>query len=163
MPGISVDFDWDDDELQRKLDTLIAEWPRHRAAVRRAIMEDVAGGLRREIPTSSGAAKQTIRLRDIDSQRPAKVVAGGKRGVDYIRPLLEGSRPHPPGSWTPEENPRLARWAARNGMDFDRVYWHIAEHGTEAHDFVSGPVAETQARAADIGATVLRQRGVFDR
>ena len=162
MPGLTIDFDWDDESLERELEAIVAGWPSHRAAVRRAIMEDVAGGLRREIPTSSGAAKQTIRLEDIESQRPAKVVAGGKRGVDYIEPLLKGSRPHAPGPPNPVDNPRLDRWARRHGMSFDTIYWHIAEHGTEPHDFVTGPVEKTQARAADIGATVLRNRGVFD-
>ena len=161
MAGLTIDFDWDDDSLQRELDAIVAGWPSHRAAVERAIMEDVAGGLRRSIPTSSGAAKQTIRLEDIGSQRPAKVVAGGKRGVNYVENILEGSAPHPPGSWNPAENPRLARWASRHGMSFDQVYWSIAEHGTEGTDFVSGPVARTQADAADIAVSVLRQRGVF--
>lgn len=159
---VTINFDWDDETLERKLQTVVDGWPGHRAAIKRAIMEDAAGGMRRDIPTSSGAAKQTIRVVDADTPRKAKVMAGGKRGVDYIKPLLEGSRPHGPGPSSPAENPRLARWAARHGMEFDDIYWHIYHHGTKPHDFVTTPVAETQARAGDIGERVLRTRGVFD-
>jgi hypothetical protein len=157
---------WDDDELQRKLDALGAEWPQHRSAVLDALAEDVAGGLRREIPTSSGAAKQTIRTRGTGrDDNEAEVLAGGMRGVNYVESILHGSRPHAPGSSNPAENTSLARWARRNNYPggFESIYWSIYHHGTSANDFVSEPVAETQARADDIAERVLRQRGVFDR
>lgn len=164
MP-LRAGFEFDDDDLQAYFDDIVDDWPRHRAAILDALAVDLAGNLRREIPTSSGAAKSTIRSRGVDTPGPAEVLAGGQRGVDYIEPLLEGSDPHPPGPPTPAANPSLARWARRNNYPggFDSIYWSIARYGTEPHDFVSEPVADTQADAGDIAERVLQRREVFDR
>jgi hypothetical protein len=166
MPsGFAAGFAFDDDEFQRFVERVDDEWPSHRAAILDALAEDLAGELRREIPTSSGAAKSTIRTVGTKTPGPAEVVAGGMRGVDYIEPLLEGSEPHAPGPPTPAANPSLARWARREGYPggFESIYWSIYHYGTEPHDFVSGPVAETQSRAGDIAERVLERREVLDR
>ena len=157
-------FRWDDDDLQADLDDLTDEWPRHRSAILRALGEDLVGGLERSIPTSSSAAKQTLRTVNTEGGNEAEVVAGGMAGVDYIEAILEGSRPHAPGSSDPSENTSLARWARRNNYPggFDSIYWSIYHYGTEGTDFVSEPVATTQSRADDIAERVLRKRGVFD-
>jgi hypothetical protein len=157
-------FDWDDAELDAYFDGVSESWPAHRRAVLRALGEDLVGNIKREIPTSSGSAKATVRTVVTDGANRGEVRAGGKRGVDYIRPLLEGSRPHAPGSSDPSVNTSLARWARRNNYPggFDSIYWHIYHYGTEPHDFVTEPLAETQANADRIGERVLRRRGVLD-
>lgn len=163
MP-VTADLEWDASGFRDQLGALIDDWPATREAVLRALGEDLAGNLRREIPTSSGAAEQTIRTVDTGGEGSSKVVAGGMRGVDYIVPLLEGSQPHPPGPSDPAANPRLARWASRNGYPggFHSIYWSIARYGTEPHDFVSAPVEQTQTEADTIAAAVLQRRGVFE-
>lgn len=158
-------FEWDDAELDAYFDEVTDRWPAHRRAVLRALGEDLVGNVKREIPTSSGAAKATVRTVVTDGENRGEVIAGGKRGVDYIRPLLEGSRPHAPGSSNPNTNLALARWARRNNYPggFESIYWSIYHYGTESHDFVTEPVAKTQADAGRIAERVLRRRGVFDR
>jgi hypothetical protein len=163
VPGIDAGFEWNDAALDAYFDHIVDGWPSHRKAILDAMGEDLAGGLRREIPTSSGAAKATIRTEDTDTPGSARVVAGGKRGVDYIEPLLHGSDPHAPGPPSREANPSLARWARRNDYPggFESIYWSIYHYGTESHDFVSGPVDETQDRAGTIAERVLERRQVF--
>lgn len=163
MPGIDAGFEWDDAALDAYFSRVVDGWPSHRKAILDAMGEDLAGGLRREIPTSSGAAKATIRTEGTETSGPARAVAGGKRGVDYIEPLLEGSDPHAPGPPSRSANPSLARWARRNDYPggFESIYWSIYHYGTEAHDFVSGPVEETQERAGTIADRVLERRQVF--
>jgi len=137
--------------------------PRHARAVQRAIGEDLVGGMKREVGTNTGRLKGTIRTVET-ADGGLRVVAGGQWGVDYVLPHLKGSEPHPPGSPDPSENTALARWARRNNYPggFDSIYWSIARYGTEAHDFVSEPLRETQRDAGDLAETVLRNRGVFD-
>jgi hypothetical protein len=157
-------FEWDDTDLEAYFSQIVDGWPRHRQAVLNALAEDLAGGVRREIPTSSGAAKSTVRTVEQSGRRPNQVVAGGKRGVDYIQPLLEGSEPHAPGPPTPAANPSLARWARRNDYPggFESIYWSIYHYGTEPHDFLSGPLDESEADAGRIAERVLRRREVLD-
>ena len=164
MAGISGGFRLDD-ELQERLEQIDENWPRHRSAILRALGEDLVGNIKREIPTSSGTAKSTVRTANTDGPGPGQVVAGGKRGVDYIKPLLEGSQPNAPGPPNAAENQALARWARRNDYPggFESIYWSIYHYGTEAHDFVTGPVAQTQGDAGTIGQRVLERHGVFDR
>jgi len=164
MAGIRGGFRFDD-EVSDALEKIDRNWPRHRTAILDALGEDLVGNIRREIPTSSGTAKSTVRTIETEGDGPAEVVAGGKKGVDYIEPLLKGSDPHAPGSPNPSENTSLARWARRNNYPggFDAIYWSIYHYGTEAHDFVTDPVADTQAQAGDIAERVLERRGVFDR
>ena len=165
MPGVSARFEWDASDLDQQLADLVERWPDHRRAILRAMGEDLVGGLKREIPTSSGTAKSTIRtIVGEDGTNSGQVLAGGQKGVDYIEPLLEGSAPHAPGPSSPSANPSLARWARRNGYPggFESIYWSIYHYGTEPHDFVSEPIEETQTRAGDIAEAVLRRRGVFE-
>lgn len=164
MAGIEAGFEWLDSDLDAYFARIVDDWPDHRTAILDALGEDLAGGFRREIPTSSGAAKSTIRVVDTEGDGPGRVMAGGKKGVDYVEPLLEGTDPHPPGSPNPSENRSLARWARRNNYPggFDSIYWSIARYGTEAHDFVSGPIEESEANAGRIAQRVLERRGVFD-
>lgn len=164
MAGITGGFRFDDD-LRKTFEEIDRSWPRHRSAILRALGEDLVGNIKREIPTSSGTAKSTVRTVDTEGPGPGQVVAGGKKGVDYIEPLLEGSEPHAPGRSNPSENTGLARWARRNDYPggFEAIYWSIYHYGTEPHDFVTEPVADTQANAGDIAEQVLRRRGVFDR
>ena len=161
---VRAEFEWHDADLEAYFARIVDGWPQHRQAVLDALAEDLAGGIRREIPTSSGAAKSTVRTVEQGGRRPNQVVAGGKRGVDYIQPLLEGSEPHAPGPPTPEANPSLARWARRNNYPggFESIYWSIYHYGTEEHDFLSGPLADSNARAGDIAERVLRRREVLD-
>lgn len=163
MAGISGGFRLDED-LQQKFERIDENWPRHRTAILRALGEDLVGNMKREIPTSSGTAKSTVRTIDTEGPGPGRVIAGGKRGVDYIKPLLKGSEPHAPGPYDASQNP-LARWARRNGYPggFESIYWSIYHYGTEPHDFVTEPVAKTQAQAGTIAEHVLERRGVFDR
>ena len=167
MVGGSVHIDLEfADELREgaaEFHNLADAMPGHARAIKRAIGEDLVGGLKREIPTNTGRAKGTIRLVDTKGDK-TRVVAGGQNGVDYILPLLEGSAPHAPGSSDPSQNKALARWARRNNYPggFDSIYWSIARHGTEAHDFVSEPLRETQSNSEDIAEQVLRNRGAFD-
>lgn len=165
MPGVEGRFEFDDADLEAYFDRIVRGWPAHRTAILDAMGEDLAGNIRREIPTSSGAAKATVRVVDTEGDGPGRVVAGGKRGVDYIEPLLEGSEPHAPGPPNRAENTALARWARRNNYPggFESIYWSIYHYGTEAHDFVSGPVADTQAEAGRIAERVLEHRGVMTR
>lgn len=160
MPGVEVEFDIDvdADEIQSIAD----EWPEHRRAILTALAEDLVGNIKREIPTNTGRAKQTVRAQERSGR--VTVVAGGENGVDYIVPLLEGSEPHAPGPSDPESNPSLARWARRNNYPggFESIYWSIYHHGTQSHDFVTGPIQDTQSDAGDIATLVLRNRGVFD-
>lgn len=158
-------FEWDDADLAAYFESVADEWPAHRRAVLDALGEDLAGRIRREIPTSSGAAKATVRTVGTDTPGPAEVRAGGMHGVDYIRPLLEGSRPHAPGSSNPAQNTALARWARRNDYPggFNSIYWSIYHYGTEPHDFVTEPVAKTQREAGRIAERVLARRDVIDR
>lgn len=162
--SIRADFRWTDSDLNAFFSRIVDGWPDHRQAILDALAEDLAGGVRREIPTSSGAAKSTVRTVEGTGRRSNQVVAGGKRGVDYIEPLLEGSEPHAPGPPTPEANPSLARWARRNDYPggFDSIYWSIYHYGTEEHDFLSGPLDDTQQRADRIAKRVLRRREVLD-
>lgn len=164
MAGISAEFDWSDADLQAFFSRIVDGWPRHRQAILDALAEDFAGNVRREIPTSSGAAKSTVRTVEQGGGRSNQVVAGGKRGVDYIEPLLKGSDPHPPGPPTPGANPSLARWARRNDYPggFDSIYWSIAHYGTEEHDFLSGPLEESEDDSGRIAERVLRRREVLD-
>lgn len=162
--SVSADFDFDDTDLEAYFARIVDGWPRHRGAVLDALAEDLAGNVRREIPTSSGAAKSTVRTVEQGGDRPRQVVAGGKRGVDYILPLLRGSEPHAPGPPTPQANPSLARWARRNDYPggFDSIYWSIYHYGTEPHDFLSGPLEESNDDAGRIAERVLRRREVID-
>lgn len=166
MPGgIEAGFEWDDAELDAYFSSIVDGWPSHRKAILEAIGEDLAGNIRRDIPTSSGTAKSTVRVVDTEGSGPGRVVAGGQKGVDYIEPLLEGSEPHAPGRSSPSQNPSLARWARRNNYPggFESIYWSIFHYGTEAHDFVTDPIADTQAMAGTIAERVLERRGVFSR
>ena len=165
MVGIAAGFDWNDTDLEAYFSRIVDNWPRHRQAVLDALAEDLAGNVRREIPTSSGAANSTVRTVEGAGRRPTRVVAGGKRGVDYIEPLLKGSEPHAPGPPTPEANPSLARWARRNNYPggFDSIYWSIYHYGTEAHDFLSEPLRESNANAGSIAERVLERRQVLNR
>lgn len=162
MPGIAVDFEFEDDDIAKELDRLSENWPEHSDAILTALAEDLVGELKREIPTNTGRAKGTVRA--VERGDSVLVVAGGQNGVDYIEPLLEGSEPHPPGPPFPSENSALARWARRNNYPggFDSIYWNIARYGTEPHDFVSGPLEETRGNVKEISTTVLRNRGVFE-
>lgn len=164
MP-ISARFEWDDESLDIYFEHIVENWSSHRQAILKGMGEDLAGNLRREIPTSSGTAKSTIRVEDTEGDGPGRVIAGGKKGVDYIEPLLKGTDPHAPGPPRAADNPALARWARRNGYPggFESIYWSIYHYGTEAHDFVSGPVEDTQAEAGRIAARVLEKRGVISR
>ncbi|MDT3434689.1 hypothetical protein [Haloarcula sp. 1CSR25-25] len=164
MAGIRGGFRFDDD-LRETFEAIDDNWPRHRSAILQALGEDLVGNLKRDIPTSSGTAKSTVRTINTESGGPGEVVAGGKRGVNYIEPLLTGTDPHAPGSPNPAENTSLARWARRNGYPggFEAIYRSIYHYGTDEHDFVTQPVADTQARAGDIAERVLERRGVFDR
>jgi len=159
---VGIDFDLDADETEALLDSIVEEWPRHRRAITTAIGEDLVGNLKREVPTNTGRLKSTIRTIET-GESVVVVAAGGKNGVDYVRPLIEGSEPHAPGPSDPSANPSLARWASRNGYPggFDGIYWAIANYGTEPHDFVSEPVRETDSRAGGIARQVLRNRGAF--
>jgi len=162
--GVEAGFEWEDTDLDAYFSSIVDGWPSHRRAILRALGEDLAGNIREEIPTSSGTAKATVRVVGTEGNGPARVMAGGKRGVDYIEPLLEGSEPHAPGPPRAADNPSLARWARRNGYPggFDSIYWSIYHYGTEAHDFLSGPLEDSQAKAGRIGERVLKQRGVFE-
>lgn len=164
MAGIASGFEWDDADLEAYFSEIVDNWPRHRQAVLDALAEDLAGGVRREIPTSSGVAKSTVRTVEGAGDRPAKVVAGGKRGVDYIEPLLKGSEPHAPGPPSPASNPSLARWARRNGYPggFDSIYWSIYHYGTEPQDFLTDPLQDSKRDAGRIAERVLERRRVFD-
>ena len=164
MP-IEAQFEWNDADVDAYFSHIVDGWPEHRAAILKALGEDLAGGVRREIPTSSGAAKATVRVEDTDTSGPGRVLAGGQRGVDYVQSLLHGSEPHPPGPSTPSANPSLARWARRNDYPggFQSIYWSIAHYGTEPHDFLSGPLEDTQKRTGRIGERVLERRGVLSR
>lgn len=156
-------FDWDDDELDAYFSRVTDRWPLYERDILRALGEDLVGNIKRDIPVDTGAARSTVRtVMGGGGTDHAEVVAGGMRGVDYIKPLLNGSRPHHPGEF--DRSSRLARWARRNNYPggYDAIYWHIARHGTEPHDFVTEPLARTQADAADIGERVLRRREVFD-
>lgn len=165
MPGVEAGLKWDDSEFDALVSNIVNGWPAHRKAVLKALGQDLAGGIREEIPTSSGTAKSTVRVVDTEGSGPGRVMAGGQKGVDYIEPLLEGSEPHAPGPPSRAENTSLARWARRNGYPggFDSIYWSIYHYGTEAHDFLSGPLEDTQADADRIAKRVLEHRGVFDR
>lgn len=160
MPGVEAEFDIeiDADEIREIAD----EWPEHRRAILTALGEDLVGNIKREIPVNTGRARQTVRTQERSGR--INVVAGGESGVDYIKPLLDGSEPHAPGSSDPGANPSLARWARRNNYPggFEGIYWSIYHYGTEANDFVTGPAEETQSDAGDIATLVLRNRGVFD-
>jgi hypothetical protein len=167
MPGgnVTIDLEFADELREGAGDfhDLAEEMPGHARAIKRALGEDLVGGLKREIPTNTGRAKGTIRVVEGGGDT-TRVVAGGRNGVDYILPLLEGSAPHAPGSSDPSQNTALARWASRNNYSggFQSIYWSIARYGTEAHDFVSEPLRETQRDSDDIAAQVLRNRGAFD-
>lgn len=160
MPGVEVEFDLDIDISEIR--SIVDDWPDHRRAILLALAEDMVGNMKREIPTNTGRAKQTIRAQERSGRITA--VAGGENGVDYIRPLLDGSKPHAPGSSDPEENQSLARWARRNDYPggFESIYWSIANYGTKEHDFVTEPEQDTQDDAGDIATLVLRNRGVFE-
>ena len=162
MP-IGARVEWNDADLDAYFSHIVDEWPAHRTAILEALGEDLAGGVRRTIPTSSGAAKSTVRVERTAGPGPGRVMAGGKRGVDYIKPLLHGSEPHPPGPPRAANNPSLARWARRNGYagGFESIYWSIAHYGTEPHDFLSEPLEDTQEKTGRIGERVLERRGVF--
>lgn len=164
MPGVEVDFDFGASDAISEMREISDEWPAHREAILEAVSQYAVGEMKREIPTDTGRAKSTVRAVDAPGQSKMVVKAGGQKGVDYIGPLLYGTDPHPPGAPTPEANPSLARWARRNNYPggFEAIYWNIAKYGTEPHDFVSGPVEETQSNAGDIGQQVLENRGVFD-
>lgn len=164
MP-VRIDLELDE-ELDAEADrfrNLADAMPEHARAVRRAIGEDAVGGMKRAVGTNTGRLKGTIRTRET-GDGGLHVVAGGQNGVDYTLPYLKGSDPHPPGPSDPSQNKALARWARRNNYPggFDSIYWSIARYGTEAHDFVSEPLRETQSDAGDIAEAVLRNRGVFD-
>ena len=154
------------DELEdeaAELHNIADEFPQHARAVRRALGEDLVGGMKSEVDANTGRLRSTIRTIESGGGK-THVVAGGQRGVDYALSYLEGSEPHAPGSSDPASNPALARWAKRNNYPggFDSIYWSIARYGTEAHDFVSGPLRETQRDAGSIAEQVLRNRGAFD-
>lgn len=162
MVQIEVDISGIDDTVE-EFEQIIDEMPETRKAILLALGEKLVSGLKREIPTNTGRAKGTIRVLEAGNSR-AVVAAGGQNGVDYIRPLLHGTKPHAPGSSNPTENKSLARWARRNDYPggFYAIYWNIAKYGTEPHDFVSEPVKETETETKPIVKTVLRNRGVFD-
>lgn len=164
MPGIRAGFEWNDEDLDAYFSHIVDGWPSHRKAILDALGEELAGNIREEIPTSSGTAKSTVRVVDTEGNGPGRVMAGGQKGVDYILPLLKGSEPHAPGRSNPAENPSLARWARRNNYPggFDSIYWSIFHYGTEPHDFVTEPLAESEENAGRIGKRVLERRGVFD-
>ncbi|EMA42660.1 hypothetical protein [Halococcus saccharolyticus] len=156
---LAAELEEEADEFHNLADAM----PAHARAVQRAIGEYAVGGMKRAVGTNTGRLKGTIRVVESGSGG-MRVVAGGQRGVDYTLPYLKGSDPHPPGSSDPSQNKALARWARRNNYPggFDSIYWSIARYGTEAHDFVSEPLRETQSEADDIAEQVLRNRGVFD-
>ena len=160
-----AEFSWDDGELQAYFSYVTDGWPAHRSAILDALGDDLVRRVKRDIPVDTGRARSTVRKRVTPGDTEGEVLVGGIRGVNYIEPLLEGSRPHHPGSSDARANRRLAGWANRNGYPggFDNIYWSIARHGTEPHDFVSEPTRETQRNAGDIGERVLRRREVFDR
>lgn len=160
MPGVEAEFDIDVDIDE--IESIVDDWPEHRRAIKIALAEDAVGNMSREIPVNTGRARQTVRTQEQGDRVLA--VAGGEKGVDYIRPLIEGSEPHHPGPSNPEENQSLARWASRNNYPggFESIYWSIANYGTQPHDFVTEPLADTQGDAGDIATLVLRNRGVFD-
>lgn len=163
MTGIEAEFEFDED-VAASLSRIDEEWPTHRRAVLNALGEDLVGNVKREIPVSSGTAKSTVRTEATGSGNRRKVIAGGMKGVDYIDELLEGTPPHAPGDPNPEENQSLARWARRNNYPggFDAIYWSIYHYGTQPHDFISEPIAETSNDAGNIAEAVLRRRGVFE-
>ena len=167
MPGgnVTIDLDFADELAEGAADfhDRAAEMPGHARAIKRAIGEDLVGGMKREVDANTGRLRGTIRVIETGSDT-TRVVAGGQQGVDYVLPYLEGSKPHAPGSSDPTSNPGLARWARRNNYPggFDAIYWSIARYGTEAHDFVSEPLRETQRDSSDIAEAVLRNRGAFD-
>lgn len=160
MPGVEVEFDIDIDA--EEIQSIADEWPEHRRAILYALAEDLVGNIYREIPVNTERARETVRTQERSGQ--ITVVAGGEKGVDYIRPLLDGTEPHAPGPPDPEANPSLARWARRNEYPggFESIYWSIYHYGTEPHDFVTEPVEDTQDDAGDIATLVLRNRGVFE-
>lgn len=160
MPGVEVEFDIDIDA--EEIQSIADEWPEHRRAILYALAEDLVGNIYREIPVNTERARSTVRTQERSGQ--ITVVAGGEKGVDYIRPLLDGTEPHAPGRPDPEANPSLARWARRNEYPggFEAIYWSIYHYGTKPHDFVTEPVEDTQDDAGDIATLVLRNRGVFE-
>lgn len=156
-------FDLDADDALDQLRQLDDDWPETRRGILTAISEDLVGNIKRGIPVNTGRARGTVRVLESDGDEFI-VGGGGQSGVDYIKPLLEGSKPHAPGSSNPDENTALARWARRNNYPggFDSIYWSITRYGTEPHDFVTQPLQDTDRDAASIGEQVLRNRGLFE-
>lgn len=162
MVQIEMDVSGMEDILE-EYEEIIDNMPETQKAILLALGEHLVGGLKRKIPTDTNRAQGTVRILEAGEDR-AIIAAGGQNGVDYIRPLLHGTKPHAPGSSNPTENKSLVRWARRNDYPggFHAIYWNIARYGTEAHDFVSEPVKETETEVKPLVKTVLRNRGVFE-
>lgn len=127
------------------------------------VSERMVGLTKREVPTSSSRLQGTIRTEETPGGG-VHVVAGGEQGVDYPLPVLHGSEPHAPGSPDPDQNLSLSRWADRVGYPggFESIYWSIFHYGTEEHDFVTGPLQQTQSESSGIMTAILKERGVLE-
>lgn len=162
MSGVRLDLALDEAGLQDDLDEIVANWDGHREAVLIAQAENLVGKLKREVNTSSGRLKGTIRALDTEGNS-VPVVSGGQNGVDYTLANLHGSEPHAPGSPNPGENRTLSRWADRNGYPggFEGIYWHIFHYGTQEHDWLTPALDDHRDETAGVAAQVLRNRGVI--
>jgi len=161
--SLSIELNCEDPtEFEEEVDGVIDNWSSHREAMMVAAGEKIVGNLKREAPTNTGRLGDTIRQVGTGTER--RILAGGKQGVDYTLPLIEGSKPHPPGSSDPSENRALSRWARRNNYPggFESIYWSIFWYGTEPNDFVTPALSDAEEEAQGVMTQVLRNRGVLD-
>lgn len=163
MAGVAVNLALDEGGLKSSFDEIVENWDGHREAVLIAQAENLVGKLKREVNTSSGRLKGTIRALETEGNS-VPVVAGGQQGVDYTLANLHGSEPHAPGSPRPGENRSLSRWADRVGYPggFEGIYWHIYHYGTEEHDWLTPALDDYRSEADGVAAQVLRNRGVLE-
>lgn len=162
MTGARIDLDLDAEGLVSQFDEVVNGWSGHREAILIALAENLVGHLKRNVNTSSGRLKGTIRALET-SGNSVPVAAGGKEGVDYTLANLHGSEPHAPGSPNPSQNRTLSRWARRVGYPggFEGIYWHIYHYGTEEHDWLTPSIDDYERDSAGVAATVLKNRGVI--
>lgn len=157
-----IDLDLDESGLSSQFDEVTENWAGHREAILIALAENLVGHLKRNVSTSSGRLKGTIRALEVEGDM-VPVGAGGDQGVDYTLASLHGSEPHGPGSPIQSENRTLSRWAHRVGYPggFEGIYWHIFHYGTEGHDWLTPSVESYQRDSSGVAAQVLQNRGVF--
>lgn len=164
MPtGYQADLSINTEDVEQDvLEEILDAYPLAEKAALTAVAEDLVGRMKREVNTNTSRLQGTIRAVE-GRDGIMSVMAGGQKGVDYTLAVLEGSRPHAPGSPDPAQNRSLSRWADRNNYPggFESIYWSIYHYGTEAHDFVTEPTQETRARSDGIMTQVFRKRGIL--